>query len=74
LLTDVVMPGMNGRELACEITKTRRDTRVLYMSGYSDDVILRRGVEMNRVPFIQKPFSMDELTAKIRDVLHAKTA
>src|SRR6185503_9740707 len=64
LLTDVVMPGMNGRELADEVLKLRPGTRVLYMSGYTDDALLVRGVKTNSAPFIQKPFSMPELTVK----------
>ena len=74
LLTDVVMPGRNGRELTSDISKMRREIRVLYMSGYSDDVILRRGIESNSVPFIQKPFSTAELAAKVREVLQTKRA
>jgi signal transduction histidine kinase/CheY-like chemotaxis protein len=73
LLTDVVMPGMNGRELADEVVKLRPDIRVLYMSGYTDDALLVRGVKTNSASFIQKPFSMPELTVKIREVLRAKT-
>ena len=74
LLTDVVMPGMNGRELADEVVRLRQGTRVLYMSGYTDDALLCRGVTTNGVPFIQKPFSMPALTLKIREVLRAKPA
>lgn len=73
LLTDVVMPGMNGRELAEHVRSLRRDIRVLYMSGYSDDAILRRGVETARVNFIQKPFSMEALTVRVRETLRASS-
>jgi signal transduction histidine kinase/CheY-like chemotaxis protein len=69
LLTDVVMPGMNGRELADHVKLIRGETRVLYMSGYSDDAILRHGVQTNSAHFIQKPFSMDKLTLKLRQAL-----
>jgi signal transduction histidine kinase len=69
LLTDVVMPGMNGRELADRVGVLRRDIRTLYMSGYADDAILKHGVETATAQFIPKPFSMNTLTAKIRDVL-----
>ena len=69
LLTDVVMPGMNGRELAERVTRLRRETRVLYMSGYTDDVILRQGIQTSSVAFMQKPFSMDALMARIRETL-----
>ena len=71
LLTDVVMPGMNGRELADRVGDLRGDIRTLYMSGYADDAVLRHGVEASLVQFIPKPFSMDSLRAKIRDVLAA---
>ena len=69
LLTDVVMPQMNGRRLAELIIKERRGIRVLFMSGYSDDDILRTGVQTRDMPFIQKPFSADDLAAKVRETL-----
>ncbi|HET9467245.1 MAG TPA: ATP-binding protein [Vicinamibacterales bacterium] len=69
LLTDVVMPGLNGRLLSEKLTTTRPDTRVLFMSGYSDDEILRHGVKKNAAHFIQKPFSVDALVHKIRETL-----
>ncbi|MBM3778974.1 MAG: response regulator [Acidimicrobiia bacterium] len=71
LLTDVVMPGMNGRELAGRLACARPDTRVLFMSGYSDDALLGRGIRTTSASFIQKPFSLDELTAKVREALDA---
>jgi signal transduction histidine kinase/CheY-like chemotaxis protein len=69
LITDVVMPRMNGRELAERLAVLRPEMRVLYMSGHSDDAILKRGIEAARVHFIQKPFAMDMLAQKIREVL-----
>ena len=69
LLTDVVMPQMNGRLLAEMITRERRGIRVLFMSGYSDDDILRTGVQTRDTPFIQKPFSADDLADKVRQTL-----
>jgi signal transduction histidine kinase/CheY-like chemotaxis protein len=69
LLTDIVMPGMNGRELADRVKLLRRDIRVLYMSGYSDDAVLRHGVEAATMQFIAKPFSIKALTGKVRDAL-----
>jgi CheY-like chemotaxis protein len=69
LLSDVIMPGMNGRIVADRVTALRPDTRVLLMSGYSDDAVLRSGIEMAKTPFIQKPFSMEALAAKIRETL-----
>jgi PAS domain S-box-containing protein len=71
LLTDVVMPGLNGRILSERLTAVRPDTRVLYMSGYSDDAILRHGVRKAAAHFIQKPFSIDALAHKIRETLTA---
>jgi PAS domain S-box-containing protein len=69
LLTDVVMPGRNGRELAELIVRCRPSIRVLFMSGYSNDAVLMRGVHATGAQFIQKPFTIDELSAKVRDVL-----
>jgi PAS domain S-box-containing protein len=69
LLCDVVMPGMSGRVVAARVTALRRDTRVLLMSGYSDDAVLRGHMEAAKMPFIRKPFSMDALAAKIREAL-----
>ncbi len=69
LLTDVVMPGMSGGELAQRIRSTRREARVLYMSGYNDDAIVRQGVSVDEASFIQKPFTLDALTRKVRQLL-----
>ena len=71
LLTDMLMPGLNGRMLSERLTATRPETRVLYMSGYSDDDILRLGVKKNAAHFIQKPFSVDALIHKVRDTLNS---
>jgi PAS domain S-box-containing protein len=71
LLTDVVMPGISGRVLAERLMMTRPDTRVLYMSGYSDDAILRHGVKSAGTLFVQKPFSVEALAEKIRETLNA---
>ncbi len=72
LLTDVVMPELNGRKLFERVRERCRDTKVLYMSGYTDDVIVHRGVLDSGVSFIQKPFLVEALAAKVREVL-AKT-
>jgi len=69
LMSDVVMPEMNGRELAGQITALYPDIRLLFMSGYTADVIAHQGVLDDGVAFIQKPFSMADMTAKIREVL-----
>jgi two-component system, cell cycle sensor histidine kinase and response regulator CckA len=69
LVTDVVMPDMNGRELAQQILSRHPHIRHLFMSGYTADVIARQGVLDDGVPFIQKPFSRDDLAVKIRQAL-----
>ncbi len=69
LLTDVVMPGMSGKELFDRITANRPDVKVLYMSGYTDDVIAHHGVLDENVSFLQKPFSVEGLTQKVREVI-----
>jgi PAS domain S-box-containing protein len=72
LLTDVVMPQMNGRELA-ELLKTHcPGMKILFMSGYTASVIVNRGVLGDNSNFIQKPFSLKELAVKVRDVLDQK--
>jgi two-component system, cell cycle sensor histidine kinase and response regulator CckA len=69
LLTDVVMRGMSGRELANRLLPTRPDTKVLFMSGYTDDAIVHHGVLDPGIEFIQKPFTPDALTVRIRQLL-----
>lgn len=74
LLTDVVMPNMSGRVLAERLRAFRPDTRVLFMSGYSDDAVLRAGIQTTGTIFIQKPFSKEALTGKLREVLERPAA
>jgi nitrogen-specific signal transduction histidine kinase/ActR/RegA family two-component response regulator len=69
MVTDVVMPQMGGRELAERIGTVRPETKVLYMSGYTDDAIVRHGILDDSVLFIQKPFSFERLTRKVREAL-----
>ncbi|MDZ7699881.1 MAG: response regulator [Deltaproteobacteria bacterium] len=69
LITDVVMPGMNGRDLADRLCQSRPEMKCLYMSGYTADIIARQGVLEKGVQFIQKPFSLDQLARKVREVL-----
>jgi CheY-like chemotaxis protein len=72
LLTDVVMPGEGGRALADDLTAERPDLKVIYMSGYTDDVIARQRVRDPGVAFLQKPFTADQVSSRIRDVLDGK--
>jgi len=74
LLTDMVMPGMSGRELAERISAKRRDIRVLFMSGYTDNVITSGGMLQEGLAFLQKPFSPAALVQKVREVLSQTTA
>ncbi len=69
LLTDVIMPDMNGKQLFERISQTYSDVKVLFMSGYTDNVIAHHGVIDPGVQFIQKPFSMKGLAAKVRETL-----
>jgi len=69
MITDIVMPRMSGSELAERIAVLRPETKVLYMSGYTDDAIVRHGILDDHVSFIQKPFSADQLLVKAREVL-----
>lgn len=69
LLTDVVMPGMNGKVLADQLVKSQPQLKTLFMSGYTDDAMLQHGVQDLGIAFLQKPFSPMALAQKVRDVL-----
>jgi len=71
LFTDVVMPHMNGHELATRIRERQPDVRVLYASGYTDNTIVHQGVLEPGLAFLQKPYTAVELSAKVREVLDA---
>ena len=69
VMTDVVMPGMNGRELAAKLLALHPHLKRLFTSGYTADVIAHHGVLEEGVHFLQKPFAIGDLTAKVREVL-----
>jgi PAS domain S-box-containing protein len=69
LLTDVIMPGMNGRELANKVSPTRPEMRVLYMSGYTENHIGHNGTLDEGITLLQKPFTLPALKAKVREML-----
>ncbi|MGA7382133.1 MAG: ATP-binding protein, partial [Terriglobales bacterium] len=69
LITDVVMPGMSGRELSARLCATHPQTKVLYLSGYTEDAIVHEGVLEAGTAFLQKPFTLQMLSRKVREVL-----
>ena len=70
LLTDLIMPEMSGHELYQKVTAVRPDVKVLYMSGYTDSVVVRHGLTESGSNFLQKPVTVQNLTAKVRQVLN----
>src|SRR6266849_4842201 len=69
MLTDVILPGMSGLELAKRVASLRPDMKVLYASGYTGDVLQRYGISESNIPFIEQPFSFDFLAQKVRQLL-----
>jgi two-component system cell cycle sensor histidine kinase/response regulator CckA len=69
MMTDVVMPQMSGRELAEQVSEIRPDMKILYMSGYTDDAIVRHGLLDEKLNFLQKPFDSAAVSRKVRQVL-----
>jgi CheY-like chemotaxis protein len=73
VVTDVVMPRMSGLQLAEELAKSHPRVRVLFVSGYNDDIVLRHGVESGAVEFLRKPYTADELASRIRALATAES-
>ena len=69
LLTDVVMPGVSGRQLADQLVRLRPGIKVLYASGYTDDAIIHHGILEPGIAYLQKPFTRDALARTVREVL-----
>lgn len=69
MITDTVMPGLNGRELAEQVVALHPEMRVLFVSGYTDDIILEHGILKEGVDFLPKPFTPDVLMRKVRELL-----
>ncbi len=72
LLSDVIMPESDGPPLFQSLVALRPGLRVLYMSGYADDAVVRHGIVVEGTPFLQKPFTPLALSIKVRDVLDAR--
>lgn len=73
LLTDIMMPGMNGVEVADRVIDLRPDIRVFYMSGYADQDLVRQGLLKPGARFLQKPFTPHELVERVREILDGPT-
>lgn len=69
VITDVVMPGMGGRQLVERLAESRPETKVLYLSGYTEDAIVNEGSIESGTAFLQKPFTLQNLSRKVREVL-----
>ena len=69
LLTDVVLPGQNGRDLASDLRAICPELRIIFISGYPENVVTRNGVHGDGMSYLPKPFSMQSLTRKVKEVL-----
>jgi CheY-like chemotaxis protein len=72
VISDVVMPKMNGREFADRLRQLRPEAKILFVSGYADDIVLQTGISMQGTPFLQKPFSLKQLGNMVNDLLAAE--
>jgi len=72
LITDVAMPGMSGHELAKRVAASRPGIKILFLSGYTEDAIIHEGVLDPGTAFLQKPFTLQALARKVREVLHGE--
>jgi two-component system cell cycle sensor histidine kinase/response regulator CckA len=73
VITDVVMPKMSGREFADQLLQLRPNTRLLYVSGYTDDIVLKNGISKQEMSFLQKPYSLKDLARKIQVLMATPT-
>jgi CheY-like chemotaxis protein len=73
VISDVVMPKMSGREFTDRLLRVHPNTKVLFVSGYADDVVLQAGLPANGVPFLQKPYSLHQLGSKVQELLALPT-
>jgi two-component system, cell cycle sensor histidine kinase and response regulator CckA len=69
VITDVVMPKMSGREFANQLLQVRPNTRILYVSGYTDDIVLQNGISKEGMFFLQKPYSLKQLAGKVQTLM-----
>lgn len=74
VISDVVMPKMNGREFADCLLRVRPNTKLLFVSGYADDVVLHTGLSTQAMPFLQKPFSLKQLGSKVNELLSVRNS
>jgi len=72
VITDIIMPGMNGKQLADRIMKLNPDQKILFISGFTDDIIEPLGLQKEGIPFIQKPFTTEQLARKMKQILAGK--
>jgi CheY-like chemotaxis protein len=74
LMTDVVLPGVGGREIALKLGALRPEMKTIFMSGYTDDAVVRTGILTASVTFLQKPFTLPDMARKVRELLDAAAA